>query len=169
MKHYSDIKKNKRMPLAATWMDLEIIILSEISQRWFQSYVEPNFKKLYKCTFLQNENHHRYWKQAYSYQMGNVRGGRINQELGILVAQTEKASACNQGDLGSISGSGRFPSRREWLPTPVFLPAEFHGQRLQAMGSQRVGYNWAKNTFTWIHFAILHLRLIKYYKSTILQ
>ena len=73
--------------------------------------------------------------------MGNVRGGRINQELGILVAQTEKASACNQGDLGSISGSGRFPSRREWLPTPVFLPAEFHGQRLQAMGSQRVGYN----------------------------
>ena len=61
--------------------------------------------------------------------MGNVRGGRINQELGILVAQTEKASACNQGDLGSISGSGRFPSRREWLPTPVFLPAEFHGQR----------------------------------------
>ena len=30
---------------------------------------------------------------------------------------------------------------REWLPTPVFLPEEFHGQRLQAMGSQRVGYN----------------------------
>ena len=25
-------KKNKIMPLAATWMDLEIIILSEISQ-----------------------------------------------------------------------------------------------------------------------------------------
>ena len=27
------IKKNKIMPLAATWMDLEIIILSEGSQR----------------------------------------------------------------------------------------------------------------------------------------
>ena len=26
------VKKNKRMPFAATWMDLEIIILSEVSQ-----------------------------------------------------------------------------------------------------------------------------------------
>ena len=25
--------------------------------------------------------------------------------------------------------SGRFPQRREWLPTPVYLPGEFHGQR----------------------------------------
>ena len=24
---------------------------------------------------------------------------------------------------------GKIPWRREWLPTPVFLPAEFHGQR----------------------------------------
>ena len=33
-------------------------------------------------------------------------------------------SACNAGDPGSIPGSGR-----EWLPIPVFLPGEFHGQR----------------------------------------
>jgi len=26
--------------------------------------------------------------------------------------------------------------RRKWQPTPVFLPGEFHGQRLQSMGSQ---------------------------------
>ena len=31
MEYYSAIK-NKKMPLAATWMDLEIVILSEISQ-----------------------------------------------------------------------------------------------------------------------------------------
>ena len=37
--------------------------------------------------------------------------------------------------------------------TPVFLPGESHGQRedpggLQSMGWQRVGHNWATNTFT---------------------
>ena len=34
MEHYSATKKNDIMPLAATWMDLEIIILNEVSQRW---------------------------------------------------------------------------------------------------------------------------------------
>ena len=32
MEYYSAIKKNKIMPFAATWMDLEIFILSEVSQ-----------------------------------------------------------------------------------------------------------------------------------------
>ena len=32
MEYYSAIKKNEIMPFAATWMDLENIILSEVSQ-----------------------------------------------------------------------------------------------------------------------------------------
>ena len=32
MEYYSAIKKNEIMPCAATWMDIEIIILSEVSQ-----------------------------------------------------------------------------------------------------------------------------------------
>ena len=40
-----------------------------------------------------------------------------------------KESTCNPRDRGSIPGSVRFPWRREWQPTPVFLPGEFHGQR----------------------------------------
>ena len=32
MEYYSAIEKNEIMPFAATWMDLEIIILSEVSQ-----------------------------------------------------------------------------------------------------------------------------------------
>ena len=41
---------------------------------------------------------------------------------------------------------GMTPWRREWLPTPVFLPGEFHGQRslvsyIQSMGSQRIRHD----------------------------
>ena len=32
MEYYSAITKNETMPFAATWMDLEVIILSEINQ-----------------------------------------------------------------------------------------------------------------------------------------
>ena len=32
MERYSAIKMNEIMPFAATWMDIEIIILSEVSQ-----------------------------------------------------------------------------------------------------------------------------------------
>ena len=32
MEYYSSIKKNEIMPFAAIWMDLETIMLSEVSQ-----------------------------------------------------------------------------------------------------------------------------------------
>ena len=38
MEYYSDIKKNEIMPFAATWMQLEIIILSEVSQKEKDKY-----------------------------------------------------------------------------------------------------------------------------------
>ena len=36
--YYSVIKKNEIMPFAAMWMDLEIILLSEISQKEKDKY-----------------------------------------------------------------------------------------------------------------------------------
>ena len=33
MEYYSAIKKNEIMPFVGTWMDLEIIILSEVNHR----------------------------------------------------------------------------------------------------------------------------------------
>ena len=38
MEYYSAIKKNEITPFAATWMDLEIIILSEVSQKEKDKY-----------------------------------------------------------------------------------------------------------------------------------
>ena len=38
MQHYSAIKKNKRMPFATTWMKLETLILSDISQKEKDKY-----------------------------------------------------------------------------------------------------------------------------------
>ena len=38
VKYYSVIEKNKIVPFAATWMDLEIIILNELSQTEKEKY-----------------------------------------------------------------------------------------------------------------------------------
>ena len=51
--------------------------------------------------------------------------------LGFSIGSEGKEFACNVGDLCSIPGSGRSSGKgNEWVPTPVFLPQEFHGQRL---------------------------------------
>ena len=38
MEYYSAIKKNKIMPFAATWMEPETLILSEVSQKEKDKY-----------------------------------------------------------------------------------------------------------------------------------
>ena len=38
MEYHSAIKKNKIMPFAATWMELETLILSEVSQKEKDKY-----------------------------------------------------------------------------------------------------------------------------------
>ena len=46
--------------------------------------------------------------------------------LGFPGGSADKESTGNAGDLGLIPGLGRFPWRKERLPTPVFWPGEFH-------------------------------------------
>ena len=57
-------------------------------------------------------------------------------------------STCNVGDtrdVGWIPGSGRFPWRKKWQSTPVFLSGESHGQRSlvghSPQGHKRVRYD----------------------------
>ena len=55
-----------------------------------------------------------------------------------------KESACNLGDLGSVSEVRKIPWSRKWQPTPVFLPGESLGQRSLTGYSPwggRVGHN----------------------------
>ena len=52
MQHYSGIKNNEIMPFAATWIDLETVILIEVKQRQisyniYNTYMW-NLKKWYK-------------------------------------------------------------------------------------------------------------------------
>ena len=47
--------------------------------------------------------------------------------MGFPASSGGKESACNVGDLGLIPGLGRFPWRRRWQPTPLFLSVESPG------------------------------------------
>ena len=65
-----------------------------------------------------------------------------------LVAQMVKNPPAMQ-ETQSGPWVGMIPPRRHWLPTPVFLPGEFHEQRSLAgcsHGVTRVGHDWASNT-----------------------
>ena len=80
MEYYSAIKKNEIMPFAATWMDLEIIILSEVSQTETDKY----YTILLICRILKRDTKqkqtHRLREQTYGYQGGRA-GGR--DRLGV--------------------------------------------------------------------------------------
>ena len=62
MEYYSAVKKNEAMPFAATWMDLVIIMLDEVSQidkgeiSYDVTYTWNLKIKWYKWTYFQNES-----------------------------------------------------------------------------------------------------------------
>ena len=60
------------MPFVATWMNLEMIVLGEVSQRktniiWYRLYVESK-KMIQMNLFTEQKQTHRLRKQTYGYQ-----------------------------------------------------------------------------------------------------
>ena len=53
-----------------------------------------------------------------------------------------KESACNAEDLGSVPGLGRFPWRRAWQPTPLFLPENPMDRGASGATVHRVTKSW---------------------------
>ena len=83
MEFYSAITKNETMPFAATWGDLEIVILSEVRHRKTNIicyHLNVETKQVIQ-TNLFTKQKHRHRKQIYGYQREKV--GEINEEFGI--------------------------------------------------------------------------------------
>ena len=87
MEYYSVIKKSEIMPFAATWMDLEIVILSEVSQTEKEKYC----MLLLICGILKKDTNELIYKtetDSQTYRMnscfpGEKVGGEIVKEFGI--------------------------------------------------------------------------------------
>ena len=67
----------------------------------------------------------------------------------FLDSSAGKGTTSNTGVSGNmdlIPGSGRFPWRRKWQPTPVFLPGKSHEQRSWWATVHRVAKSWTRPT-----------------------
>ena len=85
IEYYSAIKKSEIMLFAATWLDLEIIILSEVSQTEKDKFLMISLKcRIWNMTqmnlFTKEKQTHRHRKQTFGYQSGK-RVGRDKLEI----------------------------------------------------------------------------------------
>ena len=78
---------------------------------------------------------------------------------GAVVVKNPPANAGDMRDRSSLPESGRFPWRRAWQPTPVFLPRESQTEEpggLQSIGSHRVRHYWEIQHIAWHWMKTLH-------------
>ena len=99
MEYYSAIKKNEIMPSAATWMDLEMVTLSEISQREKDGYCMLSFICGIRCGIHTME----YYSAIKKNEIMPFAATRMDLEMVTLseISQREKDGYCM---LSFISG-----------------------------------------------------------------
>ena len=103
------IKKHEIMTFAGIWMDLEIIILNEVSQKE---------KDKYPVISLTCED------------VTACRHAPVLQGFPGGTSGKEPACQCRRPKTHRLdSWVGKMPCRRAQPPTPVFLPGESHEQR----------------------------------------
>ena len=75
---------------------------------------------------------------------GGIKKALLESHLGFPGGSEVKASACDEGDLGSITGLGRSPEKEMATHSSILawrIPWTEEPGGLQSMGSQRVGHD----------------------------
>lgn len=80
MEYYSAIKRNKIMPFAGTWMELETLILSEVSQKEKDKYM---ISHIWNLIYGANEPFHKKENHGHGEQTCGYQGGGGGDGLGI--------------------------------------------------------------------------------------
>ena len=97
-------------------------------------------------------NSRRWWGTGKPGMLQFMRSPRVAHNL---VTEQQWQRICLQcGRLSSIPGLGKIPWRREWQPTPVFLPGEFHGQR--SLASYSPGDCRESDMTEWLVYTTFH-------------
>ena len=89
MEYYSPIKKNEIKPFVATWMNLEMTILSEVSQRQISYSITQMWNLILKNDknelIYKTETDSQISKTNFTVNKGETWQGGINQEFGINI------------------------------------------------------------------------------------
>ena len=73
------------MPFVAKWMDLEIIILSEVGRERQVSYGMESKNMIQMNLYAKKKQTYRHREQTYGYQRGKKAQRGINLEFGIYI------------------------------------------------------------------------------------
>uniref|UniRef100_A0A8D1A0R3 DUF1725 domain-containing protein n=1 Tax=Sus scrofa TaxID=9823 RepID=A0A8D1A0R3_PIG len=102
VEYYSAIKKIKIMPFAATWMELETLILSKVSQKEKEKY---DITYIWNLIYGRNEPFHRKENQGLGEQTCGCQGGGgesgMDWEFGVRRCKLCLEWICNESLLYS--------------------------------------------------------------------